>query len=164
MFEKTSYPENPRERRELLLSQLSALTEGERDPLPNMANASALLYQGMEQVSWAGFYLLKEGMLVLGPFQGLPACIRIPLGRGVCGTAAATGQTQLVPDVNAFPGHIACDAASRSEVVIPLFHGERLLGVLDLDSPVENRFEEEDAQFLRQVCALLSQGCDWGEP
>ncbi|MDD6142892.1 MAG: GAF domain-containing protein [bacterium] len=134
---------------------LSGLMEGEHDLIANMANMSALLFDALEDVNWAGFYRMLEGMLVLGPFQGKPACIRIPLGLGVCGTAAATLQTQLVKDVHLFPGHIACDALSQSEIVIPLIRSGGLLGVLDIDSPVKNRFDETDQAGLEKLCEML---------
>ena len=145
----------------LLNDQLSALLAGERDPWANLANAAALAYAVLPDLNWAGFYLLRGGELVVGPFQGQPACVRIPLGRGVCGTAAAMRQTQVVPDVHAFEGHIACDAASRSEIVVPLLHAGRLVGVLDLDSPSPARFDAEDAAGLEQAAGLIVAGCDW---
>ena len=160
-WQEIIYPEEKKAMYELLESQLRALTEGERDPIPNLANMSALLYQALTEINWAGFYLMKDGMLVLGPFQGNPACIRIPVGRGVCGTAAKTLQTQLVPDVHLFPGHIACDAQSQSEIVIPLLSEGKLIGVLDIDSPVKNRFDNEDQQGLEQLAQCLVQACDW---
>jgi len=122
---------------------------------------SALLFGALRDVNWAGFYLLKDGMLLLGPFQGKPACIRIPVGRGVCGTAAQTLQTQLVYDVHQFPGHIACDGASNSEIVIPLLHNGRLLGVLDIDSPVVGRFDADDQAGLEALSEMLVAGCRW---
>lgn len=137
-----------------LTQQLSALIGDERDAIANAANTSALLFDLLPDLNWAGFYLLKDGELVLGPFQGKPACIRIPLGRGVCGTAAATRVSQVVADVHAFPGHIACDAASRSELVVPLLRGDTLLGVLDLDSPVPGRFDEIDRAAIEAVAAI----------
>ena len=137
-----------------LAQQLAALIGDERDAIANAANTSALLFDLLPDLNWAGFYLLKDGELVLGPFQGKPACIRIPLGRGVCGTAAATRTSQVVADVHAFPGHIACDAASRSELVVPLLKGETLLGVLDLDSPVPGRFDEADRAGIEAVAAI----------
>lgn len=140
-----------------LVSQAQSLVSGEHDLIANMANISALLYTQMEQVNWAGFYLYKEDQLVLGPFQGLPACIRIPMGRGVCGTAAATRETQLVMDVHEFEGHIACDAASNSEIVIPLIVNDTLIGVLDIDSPDTGRFDEEDQAGLTAIADLLIQ-------
>lgn len=140
-----------------LLSALDALTAGERDAIANMANAAALLWEYLPNLNWAGFYRLVEGELVLGPFQGKAACIRIPLGKGVCGTAAAERATQLVEDVHAFPGHIACDAASRSELVVPIMRGETLLGVLDLDSPEPARFDREDAAGCETLARLLAE-------
>jgi GAF domain-containing protein len=137
-----------------LAQQLKALIGNERDAIANAANTAALLFDLLPDLNWAGFYLLKGGELVLGPFQGKPACIRIPLGRGVCGTAAATRVSQVVADVHAFPGHIACDAASRSELVVPLLSGETLLGVLDLDSPVPGRFDEADRAGIEAVAAI----------
>ena len=145
----------------LLNGQLAALLSGETDPWANLANAAALVSALLPDLNWAGFYLLRGGELVVGPFQGQPACVRIPLGRGVCGTAAATRQTQVVPDVHAFEGHIACDAASRSEIVVPLLHGGRLVGVLDLDSPSPARFDAEDAAGLEQAASLIAAACDW---
>jgi L-methionine (R)-S-oxide reductase len=127
-----------------LLAELEGLLAGEADPIANAANAAALLYARMPDVNWAGFYFLRGEELVLGPFQGLPACVRIPLGKGVCGTAAARRETIVVSDVHAFPGHIACDAASAAEIVVPLVAGGRLLGVLDIDSPRKDRFTEAD--------------------
>ncbi len=150
---ETDYP--------LLLSQLEALTATERDTIANLANASAALYLNLPQLNWAGFYLVRGGELVLGPFQGKPACIRIAFGKGVCGTAAASGATQVVPDVHAFPGHIACDGASRSEIVIPLFCEGELKAVLDLDSPLPDRFSPADRAGLEQCAALLEKACDW---
>jgi len=141
--------------------QLAALLSGETDPWANMSNAAALVYAVLPDLNWAGFYLLRGGELVVGPFQGRPACVRIPIGRGVCGAAAATRQTQVVPDVHAFDGHIACDSASNSEVVVPLVKDGRLVGVLDLDSPSPGRFDAEDAAGLEQAAALIVGGCDW---
>lgn len=139
-----------------LLSAADALTAGEPDPVANMANVAALLWQYLPDLNWAGFYRMVGGELVLGPFQGKPACIRIPLGRGVCGTAAATRETQLVDDVHAFPGHIACDAASASEVVVPVVRDGRLIGVLDLDSPRPARFDSDDAAGLEALVARIA--------
>lgn len=144
-----------------LLRQAQALLEGERCPLPNMANLAALLWGTLEGVNWVGFYVMHEDMLVLGPFQGKPACIRIPLGRGVCGTAAALGETQLVPDVHAYPGHIACDGASRAEVVAPVICAGKVVAVLDVDSPVKGRFTQADQQGLESLAQLLARACDW---
>jgi len=139
-----------------LHAALGALTADEPDAVANMANAAALLWQYLPDLNWAGFYRLVGGELVLGPFQGKPACIRIPLGSGVCGAAAATQTTQLVTDVHAFPGHIACDAASRSELVVPIIHAGQLIGVLDLDSPSVARFDEIDAAACEKLAALLA--------
>lgn len=139
-----------------LVSAADALTRDEPDSVANMANISALLSQFLPDLNWAGFYRLVGDELVLGPFQGKPACIRIPLGRGVCGTAAATRETQLVEDVHAFPGHIACDAASASEIVVPVIHDGRLVGVIDLDSPVAARFDADDAAGLEGLAALIA--------
>ena len=143
-----------------LLSLSCGLLAGERDFTANSANLSALLFHGLEGLNWAGFYWLKGGELVLGPFQGKPACVRIALGKGVCGTAAASRHTVVVPDVHAFPGHIACDSASRSEVVVPVTAGGRLVGVLDLDSPRPARFDEEDARGLEAIVAAFVECTD----
>ena len=140
--------------------QLAALFAGERNGLANAANMSALLYEALPNLNWVGFYFLQAGELVLGPFQGKVACVRIALGRGVCGTAAARRETVIVQDVNVFPGHIACDAASRSEIVIPLIKDGRLLGVLDIDSPRISRFDDEDGTGLNAAAALLIQSSD----
>ncbi|WP_075609418.1 GAF domain-containing protein [Alteromonas pelagimontana] len=138
-----------------LINQAKSLVSGEKDVIANMANISALLFNQMEDVNWAGFYLYKDEQLVLGPFQGQPACIRIPIGKGVCGTAAATRQTQVVQDVHRFEGHIACDAASNSEIVIPLVIDGTLIGVLDIDSPHKGRFDEEDKIGLTAIAEAL---------
>ena len=129
-----------------LIAAAGALTAGEPDPIANRANVAALLWESLPELNWAGFYRNVGGELVLGPFQGRPACIRIPFGRGVCGVAAASREPQCVEDVQAFPGHIACDAASRSELVVPIVADGRLVGVLDLDSPVRGRFDQEDVE------------------
>ncbi|MBD8547053.1 GAF domain-containing protein [Sphingomonas sp. CFBP 8760] len=139
-----------------LHAALDALTAGEADGIANMANAAALLWQYLPDLNWAGFYRMVAGELVLGPFQGKAACIRIPVGRGVCGTAAATRETQRVDDVHAFPGHIACDADSRSELVVPLVRDGVVLGVLDLDSPVPARFDAEDVAGCEALAAVLA--------
>jgi GAF domain-containing protein len=144
-----------------LLSGLDGLLHGERDAIANCANASSLLWHTLPDLNWAGVYLWKGGELVVGPFQGKPACVRIALGRGVCGTAAARRATVLVDDVHAFPGHIACDSASNSEIVVPLLAGDRLLGVLDLDSPKHARFDQADAHALEEFARRLVAGCDW---
>lgn len=145
----------------LLLEQLASMTRTERDTIANLANASALLYMSLSDINWAGFYLVREGQLVLGPFQGKPACIRIDFGKGVCGNAAAGDAAILVPDVHAFPGHIACDAASRSEIVVPVHHAGRLTAVLDIDSPLRGRFAREDQEGLERFCSVLEDACDW---
>lgn len=142
---------------ELLLKQIDALTEGEPDMIANLANASALLYHSLEDVNWAGFYFAKDGELVLGPFQGLPACVRIPFGKGVCGTAYANAKVERVEDVQKFPGHIACDAASQSEIVIPLKADGEVIGVLDIDSPIKNRFDEVDERYLKTFTEKLGE-------
>ena len=142
---------------DFLCQQLQALTDGIPYKIANLANASALLWQELPQINWAGFYLMEDGALVLGPFQGKPACIRIPVGKGVCGTAVAENASQLVPDVHAFPGHIACDSASESEVVIPIRNGEEIYGVLDIDSPVKGRFTQEDLAGLTRFVAILEK-------
>ena len=139
-----------------LLAALDALTTDETDPIANMANAAALVWEYLPDLNWAGFYRAIDGELVLGPFQGKVACIRIAMGKGVCGTAAETRETQLVEDVHAFPGHIACDAASRSELVVPIVHQGELIGVLDLDSPEAARFDAGDAAGCEALTALLA--------
>lgn len=138
-----------------LVQQLRGLIAGERDFIANLANAAALIYHSLPELNWAGFYLLKEGELVVGPFQGRPACVRIAIGKGVCGTAAAERATQVVRDVNQFSGHIACDVASQSEIVVPMIRNGELLGVLDLDSPKLARFDDEDRQGLEQFVTVL---------
>jgi len=138
-----------------LCDELNALIADESDWIANLANASALLYQSLEQVNWAGFYLLRGSELVVGPFQGKPACVRIALGRGVCGTAAQQRATIIVPDVNQFPGHIACDSASNSEIVVPMIKNDQLLGVLDIDSPITDRFNDEDREGLEKFVEIL---------
>lgn len=138
-----------------LVGELSALIAGEPDFIANLANAAALLYHSLPDLNWAGFYLLKQGELVVGPFQGKPACVRIAIGKGVCGTAAERRATVIVRDVHEFPGHIACDAASNSEIVVPMIKGGELLGVLDLDSPKLARFDEEDREGLERFVTML---------
>jgi GAF domain-containing protein len=138
-----------------LVAQLRSLLKGEYDFIANAANFSALLYHSLPDVNWTGFYFLHEQHLVLGPFQGKPACVRIPVGKGVCGVAAAQCETIIVPNVHEFPGHIACDIASNSEIVVPMFDGERLLGVLDLDSPSLGRFDDQDAEGLNELVTIL---------
>ncbi len=140
---------------ENLQSQLRSLLAGERDFIANAANLSSLLYHSLPDLNWAGFYLLRGVELVLGPFQGKPACVRIAMGKGVCGTAAEQRQTILVDNVKEFPGHIACDSASNSEIVVPLIKHERLIGVLDLDSPLSARFDDDDAKGLNELAAIF---------
>jgi len=143
-----------------LHQQMAALFAGERHGLANAANFSALLYQSLPDLNWVGFYFLQRGELVLGPFQGKVACVRIALGKGVCGTAAERRETLIVADVHEFPGHIACDAASRSEIVVPLIEHGRLIGVLDLDSPLPDRFNRDDGDGLEAAARLLLAGSD----
>jgi L-methionine (R)-S-oxide reductase len=144
-----------------LARQLESLLEGERDPIANAANTAALLFHAMPDMNWAGFYFLRENdELVVGPFQGKPACVRIPVGRGVCGTAVARRETILVADVNAFPDHIACDSQSRSELVVPLIAGQRIFGVLDLDSPLPSRFDADDRQGVETLAQIYVASCE----
>jgi L-methionine (R)-S-oxide reductase len=138
-----------------LAEQLRSLLEGERDFIANAANLSALLYDALPDLNWAGFYLKKDSELVLGPFQGKPACVRIAVGKGVCGTAAEQRQTIMVANVHEFPGHIVCDSASNSEIVVPLIKHEQLIGVLDLDSPLFGRFDDEDARGLNALAEIF---------
>jgi len=145
----------------LLNMQLDSLLTGETDWLANLANASALLFDQLTEINWAGFYLLKEEQLVLGPFQGKPACVRINIGKGVCGTSAQHRQTVVVSDVHQFPGHIACDANSRSEIVLPLMVSENLYGVLDIDSPIISRFDQEDQTGLEEFVSVLTKPIRW---
>ena len=139
----------------LMSQQLKAITEDVPYTISNLSNASALLYQTLPDLNWAGFYLYEDDQLILGPFQGKTACTRIAMGKGVCGTAAATNETQLVPDVHQFPGHIACDSASNSEIVIPIHVNGKLFGVLDIDSPLLDRFSEEDKDGLEHFVQVL---------
>ena len=160
-FSKPCYPEDQAARYELILAQAASLLDETLNPIANLANMAALLADALPRINWCGFYLLDGGVLTLGPFCGLPACTKIPLGRGVCGTAAQRDEVQRVADVHAFPGHIACDAASRSEIVVPLLDGDRLLGVLDVDSPLPGRFDESDREGLEALARRLTAGCDW---
>ena len=145
-----------------LIAQARALLHGERDSTANAANLASLIFHTLPDLNWAGFYWMKGGERVLGPFQGKPACVRIALGKGVCGTAARERRSVVVPDVHEFPGHIACDSASRSEVVVPILHRGAVLGVLDLDSPLPRRFDESDARALEQVVEVFLQSSDVG--
>lgn len=147
----------PAERYRQMCDAANALTAAEPDPVANMANVAALMWEYLPNLNWAGFYRMVAGELVLGPFIGRPACIRIPLGRGVCGTAAQSGKTQLVVDVHAFPGHIACDAASRSELVVPVMRAGQVVAVIDLDSPSPERFTAEDAAGVESLAELLAE-------
>ena len=144
-----------------LVQQVESLVAGESDLIANLANTAAAVYQKLARVNWAGFYLWREGELVLGPFQGQPACIRIKEGNGVCGTAVEERETLVVPDVHQFPGHIACDPASQSEIVVPIIVEGAVKGVLDIDSPEKNRFIEIDRKFLEEVVELLITASDW---
>lgn len=157
MFKVEKYEDSKDKGYTLVTKQLSALLEGEPNVIANLSNASALLNQFLDRTNWVGFYLYEEesNELVLGPFQGLPACVRIPLGKGVCGTASSERKTMLVEDVHAFPGHIACDAASQSEIVVPIVKGDKLIGVLDIDSPEKARFDEEDQHHLERFVEEL---------
>ena len=155
MFTKQAYTNSLTENYALLVKQLDALLEGETNQVANLSNASALLNQFLDDTNWVGFYVMEQGELVLGPFQGLPACVRIAVGRGVCGTAVAERKTLRIEDVHAFPGHIACDAASNSEIVIPLIKDDEVIGVLDIDSPSKGRFSEEDQQGLELFVSHL---------
>lgn len=145
----------------LLKEQMDALTGTQSRPIPNLANASALLWQILPDLNWAGFYLMEDGALYLGPFQGKTACIRIPLGRGVCGTAAQNDQVLRVHNVHEFEGHIACDSASNSEIVLPIHDGDDVIGVLDSDSPLVGRFSEKDEDGLKEIVRVLEKNCIW---
>ena len=155
MFESQQLTGTQAELYEQLLQQASALVQGESDKIANAANLSALVFHSLPDLNWVGFYFYNGTELVVGPFQGLPACVRIALGRGVCGTAAVTKQTQRIADVDTFPGHIPCDSASRSELVVPLYKDEKLIGVFDLDSPKLNRFNEVDQQHLESIAEIF---------
>jgi len=144
-----------------ILEYAKMLMDGERDYIANMANISALLNQALKNINWVGFYIARDGQLVLGPFQGKAACIRIEIGKGVCGTAYQTAQTQLVDDVHEFPGHIACDADSRSEIVVPVIVNGVVAAVLDIDSPVIKRFDDIDKENLVELCRVIAQSCDF---
>ncbi|MYL29190.1 MULTISPECIES: GAF domain-containing protein [Halobacillus] len=155
MFQAMTYSGTKEQQYDLLNKQLKALIEDEKDAVANLSNASSLLNQFLDDVNWVGFYVWKEDELVLGPFQGMPACVRIPSGRGVCGTAVAERKVQRVEDVHAFPGHIACDAASQSEIVVPVVKNGDIYGVLDIDSPSKGRFDEVDEQKLVEFVETL---------
>ncbi|GAA4480723.1 GAF domain-containing protein [Gluconacetobacter asukensis] len=151
----THQPADQRVTPDDLLGNVEAILAGEPDLIANAANVAALLFEALPRINWAGFYFLRDDQLVLGPFQGRVACTRIPLGKGVCGAAASQRETIVVADVHAFPGHIACDAASASEIVVPLIAGDRLIGVLDIDSPIRDRFTPQDRKLVEEVAALL---------
>ncbi|EJV66628.1 hypothetical protein BWGOE4_46670 [Bacillus mycoides] len=155
MFTKESYAGSREQQYETVIKQLDALLTGEPNVVANLSNASALLNQFLDRVNWVGFYVTEGNQLVLGPFQGMPACVRIPFGRGVCGVAAETKTTQLVADVHQFPGHIACDSASNSEIVVPIMKEGNIIGVLDIDSPEKNRFDEVDQHYLEKFVETL---------
>ena len=140
-----------------LVETVESVVASETDQIANMANIAALLFEALPDINWAGFYLFKDDQLVLGPFQGRLACTRIPLGKGVCGTVAQQKTTLVVPDVHAFPGHIACDAASASEIVVPILHDGNLIGVLDIDSPVKNRFDAEDQAMIEKIVSAFEK-------
>jgi GAF domain-containing protein len=162
MVELTNdYPKDKKELYELVNGQLRALLDNEPDVIPGLANASALLMTALTDINWSGFYLMKSGELLLGPFQGKTACVHIAIGRGVCGTAVLKDETQLVYDVHEFPGHIACDSASRSEIVIPIHYKGSIVGVLDIDSPSVGRFDEQDKEGLTVFVNTLETLLDW---
>lgn len=158
-FSAVSYPEDKAERYEVLLAQAVALLDDTLNPIANLANIAALLYDALDTINWCGFYLMDDGALTLAPFCGLPACTRIPIGRGVCGTAAQTGTIQRVGDLHAFPGHIACDSASQSEIVVPIHQNGHVVGVLDIDSPALSRFDETDELYLVQLVRHIQNAC-----
>ncbi|KGX89134.1 GAF domain-containing protein [Pontibacillus litoralis] len=155
MFHVDTYNGTKEQQYEQVLTQLEALLTGEEDQIANLANAAALLHFFLAEVNWVGFYIWKEEQLVLGPFQGLPACVRIPKGKGVCGTAIEKRETMRIANVHEFPGHIACDANSQSEIVIPMYKDKLIFGVLDIDSPITNRFDEVDERYLKQFADIV---------
>jgi L-methionine (R)-S-oxide reductase len=156
------YPDDKTQLYSLLQKELAALVQGVKHPIPNLANASALLWHALKDINWVGFYLMQDGQLILGPFQGKPACIYIPVGKGVCGTAVAENRTVRVADVHQFPGHIACDSASNSEIVIPIRHEGTIVGVLDVDCPSFDRFDSQDQEGLESLVRILEDACVWG--
>ena len=151
---------NQEDNYKLMAYMAKRVLEDDKDEIASLANISAVINGYMDRINWVGFYLMKDGELVLGPFQGLPACIRIQVGKGVCGTAVAQRATQIVPDVHQFPGHIACDSASQSEIVIPIYKNGEVYGVLDVDSPVHERFGEMEHRYLQEICTLIEQQGD----
>ena len=156
-----TYPTDKNSMYKLLASQMKALLEGETNTIANLANASALLNDALSDINWVGFYLMNNGELVLGPFQGKVACVRIAVGRGVCGTAVKENTTKLVMDVHSFSGHIACDSASNSELVVPLRHKGEVVGVLDIDSPKIGRFDRLDAEGIEKIALIIEESCQW---
>ncbi|MGG3842706.1 GAF domain-containing protein [Anoxybacillus kestanbolensis] len=160
MFHAQTYTGTREENYALVIEQLRALISDEKNVVANLANAAALLNYFLQDINWVGFYIAQENELVLGPFQGLPACVRIPFGKGVCGTAAAEKRTVRVADVHTFPGHIACDAASQSEIVVPMIKDGHVIGVLDIDSPIKNRFDEIDERYLERFVETLVRYLD----
>ncbi|KAA2284310.1 GAF domain-containing protein [Arenimonas fontis] len=164
MFQSSTLDGDKPQQYAQLLEQARALMHGERDHIANAANLGSLVFHALPELNWVGFYFFDGQELVVGPFQGRPACVRIALGKGVCGTAAATRQTQRVADVDAFPGHIPCDSASRSELVVPLYLGERLVGVFDLDSPVPDRFDADDQAGLEAIAKAFLETLDPAAP
>ncbi|MDF2819981.1 MAG: hypothetical protein K0R15_422 [Clostridiales bacterium] len=155
------YPEDKKELYKLLKKQMKSILEDEHNTIANLANSSALINEALKDINWVGFYLMNDGELLLGPFQGKVACVHIQIGRGVCGTSAFENKTQLVKDVHQFPGHIACDSASNSEIVVPLRHDGKVVGVLDIDSPLLSRFDEIDAVELEELVKIIEQSCNW---
>lgn len=160
MFHTQAYTGTKEENYALVIEQLQALISDEKNVIANLANAAALLNYFLHDINWVGFYIAEGNELVLGPFQGLPACVRIPFGKGVCGTAAAEKRTVRVADVHTFPGHIACDAASQSEIVVPMIKDGHVIGVLDIDSPIKNRFDEIDERYLERFVETLVRYLD----
>ena len=152
---------NEEERLKYMIMLLRGQLSSEKDNLANISNATGIINACVDNLNWAGFYILRDDVLVLGPFQGLPACNRIAIGKGVCGTAVDTREVQLVPDVNLFPGHIACDSASNSELVVPIIKDNKVIGVLDLDSPLKERFTQLHAEYFVKLVDLLNQYIDW---
>ena len=157
------YPSDKKECYNLIHAQLKSIFENESHLIPNLSNASALLNVALKEINWVGFYLMVNGELILGPFQGKTACMHITVGKGVCGTASAKDETQLVKDVHEFPGHITCDSASRSEIVIPIHNNGQVVAVLDIDSPILARFDEVDKEGLEEVVRILEVSCDWSK-
>lgn len=158
-FSQPNYPEDKTKRYDIFLAQAASLLDETLNPIANLANIAALMAVALPQINWCGFYLMDNAILTLGPFCGLPACTKIPLGRGVCGTAAQKDEIQRVADVHAFPGHIACDSASQSEIVIPIHHQGRVIGVLDIDSPIPDRFDELDELYLVRLIDAIQTTC-----